>query len=375
MCDHDHSAAETRRILNPMRTLLRSVVALVLVASVATIAPIAGAITGGTDDDAVAPEHPNVGLLFFYEAGGRFRCTATLISPRVLLTAAHCTAGDIGKVAVTFDADVARSAAEGRMVLPRAEDDLGLGEEGSGYGEGLWIVEYDADGKPLPDLTTPDPSDVLHHEYPNSGGPDGTADGSPVWITGTALAHPGYSDFTDVRNWNDTGVVILDQPVDLPVATLAPVGYLDSFRQAALIKRLVHTVGYGTEVRQAPSGPQKPTPMSYPIRRQMVDQKPQKLTSQLLQLQGNEHDPFGGGGTCFGDSGGPAFLDGMIVGDTSYGYTSNCRYLGGYQRVDIPVVRSWLECVLTEVDPVASAASAEPTPDAEGAVAACGAFG
>jgi hypothetical protein len=27
---------------------------------------------------------------------------------------------------------------------------------------------------------------------------------------------------------------------------------------------------------------------------------------------------------------------------TSYGYTLNCRYLGGYQRVDIPVVQSWL---------------------------------
>jgi hypothetical protein len=27
---------------------------------------------------------------------------------------------------------------------------------------------------------------------------------------------------------------------------------------------------------------------------------------------------------------------------TSYGYTSNCRYLGGLQRVDIPVVQDWL---------------------------------
>ena len=27
---------------------------------------------------------------------------------------------------------------------------------------------------------------------------------------------------------------------------------------------------------------------------------------------------------------------------TSYGYTNNCRYLGGYQRVDIAVVQTWL---------------------------------
>ena len=30
---------------------------------------------------------------------------------------------------------------------------------------------------------------------------------------------------------------------------------------------------------------------------------------------------------------------------TSYGYTDNCRYLGGYQRVDIPVVQTWLRSV------------------------------
>jgi hypothetical protein len=31
-----------------------------------------------------------------------------------------------------------------------------------------------------------------------------------------------------------------------------------------------------------------------------------------------------------------------VVGDTRYGYTNNCRYRGGYQRVDVPVVRDWL---------------------------------
>jgi len=27
---------------------------------------------------------------------------------------------------------------------------------------------------------------------------------------------------------------------------------------------------------------------------------------------------------------------------TSYGYTDNCRYMGGYQRVEIQVGREWL---------------------------------
>ena len=39
----------------------------------------------------------------------------------------------------------------------------------------------------------------------------------------------------------------------------------------------------------------------------------------------------------------PLLLGGRIVGVTSYGYTSNCRYIDGYQRVDIGVVQDWLD--------------------------------
>ena len=33
-------------------------------------------------------------------------------------------------------------------------------------------------------------------------------------LSGTAYTHPDYSNFTDVRNWNDVGVIVLDKPVD-----------------------------------------------------------------------------------------------------------------------------------------------------------------
>jgi hypothetical protein len=368
---------------DPMRTLrhpagprhhagLRLIAGLTLAAGLLAASMPASAITGGTDDDPTDPHHANVALVLFYQPDGRFRCSGTLIHPRVILTAAHCTFGDIGKVAVTFDTDLARDPVAAREVVPRAKDDLGLGLEGSGFTDGLWTVKYDTAGVPLPDLTTPDPDDVVHEPY--DGLPDSTADGSPEWITGTPLTHPGYSDFTDIKNWNDTGVVILDEPVtDIAPAALPPEGYLDGIGQRALVKELVRTVGYGTEVRQADSGPQKPTPQSYPIRRQYTDEKPQKLTPQILQLNGNENDPFGGGGTCFGDSGGPAFHGGYVVGDTSYGYTNNCRYLGGYQRVDIEVVRDWLLCTLAAAAGAAgSVGPSDPTPGAAAALASCG---
>ena len=125
-------------------------------------------------------------------------------------------------------------------------------------------------------------------------------------------------------------------------ATIAPRNYLNAYAQPTLNKTIFTSVGYGTEVRKPDSGPQKPTPQSFPLIRRYADQPGQKLTDQIVQMNGNINDTRGTGGTCFGDSGGPSFLNGKLVTVTSYGYTDNCRYLGGYQRVDIPVVQDWL---------------------------------
>jgi hypothetical protein len=281
-----------------MKSIRRT--AAVLAASMLAVLGLASpamAITGGEPD---GNRHPNVGLILFYESDGRYRCSATLISPTVLITAAHCTAGTLGKTLVTFDSVIAEQPPT-----------------------------------PFPVAANP-AAGYTSAEITGAG-----------YISGTAYAHPEYSDFTDLDNWNDVGVIVLDSPVTgIAPAKLAPVGYLDQYQQPVLNKTLFEAVGYGTEVRKPESGPQKPQPMSYPLIRRYTTGPGQKLTAQILQLNGNINDTRGGGGTCFGDSGGPIFLNGYLVAVTSYGYTENCRYLGGYQRVEIPVVRDWVNSML-----------------------------
>jgi hypothetical protein len=275
-----------------MRNRLIAVLAAALVAvGLATAPGPAQASTGGTADGEL---HPNVGLILFYDATGRFRCSATLVSPTVLLTAAHCTDGTLGKTLVTFDSVIAEQPPS---PFPAAADPT----------KGYTAAEIAAAG----------------------------------YLSGTAYTHPEYSNFTDLRNWNDVGVIVLDEPVtDIEPAPIADVGTADAIKHPRSV--LFTAVGYGTEVRKPDSGPQKPTPMSYPLIRRYVELPGQKITPQIIQGNGNEKDPFGTGGTCFGDSGGPLFFNGEVIGVTSYGYTQNCRYLDGYQRVDIAVVQDWL---------------------------------
>lgn len=272
-----------------------------LALTIAATALPAVAITGGERD---GDQHPNVGLVLFYASDGdsstKYRCSGTLVSPGVVLTAAHCADGNVGKTLITFVSEIAEEPPSG---LPRADDDPGDGTSETGF----------------------------------TSIPSG-------FYGGSAYAHPDYSGFTDIRNWNDVGVVVLDDPVpaDVVPATVAPLDYLADFAQPSLNKTYFTLVGYGTEVRKPDTGPQKPTPMSFPLVRRNTTSNGQKLTDQVVQMNGNPANVIAGGGTCVGDSGGPAFLDGYLVTVTSYSLTDNCRYIGGYQRVDIPGVQGWL---------------------------------
>jgi secreted trypsin-like serine protease len=313
-------AGSTAVIRRPLRAMLFLAVG---VSTLLAAAMPAGAITGGTED--TTNIYSNVGMLVFYQPDGRFRCSGTLIAPQVVLTAAHCTFQDIGKAIITFDPVISRTAEEAERDIPRAADDSGPADAISAIG-----------------FTK---SDISKPRY----------QGEQTWFLATPRTHPNYSDFTDINNWNDSGVLILDKGLGLPTSPIAPQNYLNQFAGSSFNSTVFLTIGYGTEVRSADGGSQQPTPMRQPIVRRYTTEVGQKLTDQIFQTNGNENDPRAGGGTCFGDSGGPAIHGGYVVGDTSYGYTDNCRYLGGYQRVDIPIVRNWLlDCTADLVCPTKS---------------------
>ena len=138
--------------------------------------------------------HTNVGVVRFTTEEGRFRCSGTLISPTVVLTAGHCT-GDTG-------------ASPATNVYVSFNTDLPL--------------------DPLAAGITPDESAARAANY----------------ITGTAHPDPGWNGKLSISKQHDQGVVVLDAPATskwpgITPAPLLPVGTLDG-NQGALKNEDVH---------------------------------------------------------------------------------------------------------------------------------------
>ena len=281
---------------------MRRTAALVLAALAVSLGTVgtALAITGGQLD---GNTHPNVAMIVFYQPDGRFRCSATLVSPTVLVTAAHCTDGVRGKVIATFDS-VAPTPS------PRAADDSGNGMSQTGY------------------------------QAPVAG-----------WLTGTPYAHPLWAGKLQLNNLHDVGVVVLDLPYAAAApAALPPENYLDSLSKGngGLNKQTFTLVGYGVFFEKPAEGPQKPSDDAGNDRtRRFTTAVGQNVSSQTLKLAENANDSRAGGGSCFGDSGGPVFQGGFLVGDTSYGSSPFCRSYGAYYRLDTADARSFLDDYVT----------------------------
>src|SRR5690606_33155000 len=236
--------------------------------------------------------HPYVGIMVAKDANNNplWRCSGTLISPTVYLTAGHCTEAPAASAEVWFDTELVRG----------------------------------------------DPA----FGYPFEG---------PTSVTGTTMTHPSYNP--GAFYLYDLGVVILDTPVSLPTYGALPTeGVLDGLATArGQQDTSITAVGYGLQrVRSNPSGPDFT----------LDDLRREVAVLRFVNVRGTAGVPRGTsvtvsgnantGGTCFGDSGGPLFLNNtnIIVAVTSFGLNGNCAGIGGGYRVDMADDLNWLYGVL-----------------------------
>jgi secreted trypsin-like serine protease len=272
--------------------------ALTLAALSAVILTPVLAITDGTLD---GNGHPAVVLLLM-EVGGKpaFRCSATLLSPTVVLTAGHCTNNGPDQPYT------------GMRIFTESDVQAGIG-------------------------TT--------NNYPFAG-PNSVE--AVSWA-----AHPLYESATFFRH--DVGVVVLRKPgfklSQSQYGVLPSVNQLDSLETRRGQQDTAFTaVGYGLQK----SFPDRASFLEHNVKTRYV------ATPTLLQI----NTGFTGigslllsnnantGGTCFGDSGGPNFLGAeaseskIVAGVTSFGINGNCAGTGGVFRMDrqdvLAFVRSYL---------------------------------
>lgn len=243
---------------------------------------ISYAITNGEPD---GNRHPYVGLIVF-DVGGQpsHRCSGSLLSPTVVLTAGHCTDGT----------NAAR----------------------------VWLDEI-VQGNP---------------EYPFSGRTsyDGTPYTNPDFCIGCGNGLPGFA----IR---DVGIVVLKERVPTSAvsryATLPPAGFVDTLPN----KTKLDLVGYGVSEQFHGGGP--PVWGGPRVRLYASSELVSGNFSHSDEFMKIALNPGGGsGGTCFGDSGGPDLLAGSdrVLAVNSYVTNSNCAGDGYSSRVDIPAVLQWI---------------------------------
>lgn len=162
---------------------------------------------------------------------------------------------------------------------------------------------------------------------------DGDVDANVELLTGTPATHALFGSGGQ-SNAYDIAVFLLDDPVAVvKPAPLAPAG---TFDQAGLRDETFTAVGYGTVRTSIRKGPQG---FDAGWRREKADQELLSVTKAWATLSMNP--ATGNAGTCYGDSGGPHFLNGEIVSITVTG-DAMCKATDKTYRVDTQWAREFL---------------------------------
>jgi len=266
-----------------MRNKMLFAVFSVIVILAVAVSPV-GAVTDGELD---GNGHPYVGLMVAQTEAGAplWRCSGTLITPTLFLTAGHCTEAPAAHVEIWFAADVE--------------------------------------------------SGIPANGYPFNGD-----------VGGTPHTHPQYNP--NAFFLFDLGVVVLDEPVVMSqYGALPGLNQLDSLKNRRGQQDVTFTaVGYGLQMSFPDAASWKENNQRV---RMVAHPKLNQINGGIvgdfsLLLSNNTNT----GGTCFGDSGGPNFIgDSNVVGGvTSFGLNGNCAGTGGVYRVDRADDLNWLATFL-----------------------------
>ena len=152
------------------------------------------------------------------------------------------------------------------------------------------------------------------------------------------LRHPAFSQRQS--NPYDIGVVYFDDATGLTPASVVGLDYLGDLTKKQLRTATFTAVGYGAVRTSKVKGWQG---ISGNVERRQADQSILSLEKAWLTLSMNQ--ATGNGGTCYGDSGGPHFQNGVIVSITITG-DAVCKATDKTYRLDTPWAQSFLEDAL-----------------------------
>jgi hypothetical protein len=289
------------------RLLIATLAAFMLIAT----AGVANAITWGqTDGD----RHPHVVQLLFVQDGvGYYGCSGTLLTSTVVLTAGHCTGW------VDSNGDLQPN--DGKTYVRNAPD--------------IWEIYF--------------------AERP--GYPSTAAWLADTWVSGDAVPHPDYSDFSEFPLTYDIGLVLLDDPIVVGTYGQMPApGQFDYLAKAkgAPSERMVEVVGYGLVGKIPPFADGSIWERQYGYSTIINTGKSANVGPQNFMFTNNPGEGNGVGGTCSGDSGGPAFWvdpetgepTNIVLAVNSYGIAPLCNGNDYQFRTDIPEAQEFVNSYL-----------------------------
>jgi hypothetical protein len=225
-------------------------------------------------------EHPYVGMVLLPLGEGWFRvCSGTLLNETLFLTAGHCTDG--------FD------GLEVAMVTFDSEFS--------------WEANF---------------------------------------VQGTPYTHPEFNWFETwpFPNNYDVGVVVLSEPVAMEeYGKLPDIGAVDELKALPGPPQILTVVGYGSNGLLPNPHDEEWYITRYNAEPQLSKDNSSIAADAYMRLSSNPGKGGGTGGTCFGDSGGPALFEGNTVAAVTSAGNKWCNGPGLYYRVDTDYAQDFIK--------------------------------